>query len=140
LMTSAIEIFVDDVNDVEAHVYARYLGDMSSRGDSPSAEPIELLGTLRGPYCETSRTLPAEFVFRRHVEPRAQSSQAEGPIGNAALAEAVVPDPCLWSPELPHVYHANVEARQGGRVVAEYHGQVGLRRTTPRRGGMEFPG
>ena len=43
------------------------------------------------------------------------------------LAEAVVPDPCMWSPEMPHLYQADVEARQGDRVVAEYHGTIGLR-------------
>ena len=49
------------------------------------------------------------------------------------MAEAVVTDPCMWSPEMPHLYHVDVEARQGEQVVAEYHGTIGLRRLAPRR-------
>jgi glycosyl hydrolase family 2 len=111
-MSSEIEIVVGDVSDVEARVYARYRG---------SAEGITLRGTLRGPYCEGNRTLPAEFAFR-------------GPFkSGVAHAEAVVPDPCLWSAEMPHLYQTDVEALQGDQVIAEYHGAIGLRRLSPRR-------
>ena len=58
------------------------------------------------------------------------ASQSCGSVAEAA-AEAVVTDPCLWSEELPHLYHANVEALRGDVVVAEYHGEIGLRRTSP---------
>jgi beta-galactosidase/beta-glucuronidase len=34
----------------------------------------------------------------------------------------------VWSPELPHLYQVDVEACHGGRVIAEYHGKIGLRR------------
>jgi hypothetical protein len=105
-MNGRFDVFAGDVNDVEAHVYARYLGT--------EIERIVVQGTLRGPYCEGSRTLPAEFRFRRASRP--------------GVAEAVVTDPCTWSPRLPHLYHVDVEARQGERVVAEYHGTIGLRR------------
>jgi hypothetical protein len=111
-MTPDIEIIVGDVTDVEALVIARYHG---------SEQGIELRGTLRGPFCEKSRTLPAEFVFHSSVK------------DNDIHAEAIVPDPCMWTPELPHVYQADVEARQGERLIAEYHGTVGLRRLAPRR-------
>jgi hypothetical protein len=103
-MNNEIEILVGDVNDVEAQVYARYRG--------PDAEHTDLRGILRGPFCETSRTLPAEFSFRD-----------TGQVGEAL---ALVPDPCTWSPELPHVYQVDVEARAGDRVVAEYHGTIGV--------------
>ncbi len=105
-MTAEIEISVGDVNDVEARVYARYVG--------VEAEGVVLTGTLRGPYCEGSRTLPARIEFRDAGQP--------------GLIEALVPDPCTWSPELPHVYHVDVKARNGERVVAAYHGEIGLRR------------
>jgi hypothetical protein len=111
-MSSDIEIVVGDVTDVEARVIARYHG---------TEQGIVLRGTIRGPFCEKSRTLPAEFVFR--------SSDKVTDI----QFEAIVPDPCMWTPELPHVYQADVEARQGERLVAEYHGTVGLRRLAPRR-------
>jgi hypothetical protein len=108
-MAPSIEIFVGDVNDVEARVYARYVG-----ADEESGERIDLRGTLRGPYCEGSRTLPAEIAFRD--------------TGKPGEVQALIPDPCTWSPDLPHLYQADVEARQGERVVAEFHGTIGLRR------------
>ncbi len=114
-MTGEIEITVGDVNDVEARVYARYRA-ADINGVDAQAEPIVLHGTLRGPNCEMARTLPAVFMFR------GVASAAE------PTAEAIVPDPCAWSPELPHLYQADVEARQGEWVVAEYHGTIGLRK------------
>src|SRR5688500_14318825 len=94
-----IEITVGDVNDVEARVYARYI----IAGDEPSTAvaPITLRGTLRGPHCELARTLPAVFMFRRVQE------------AFPPTAEALVTDPCSWSPELPHLYECDVVAEQG---------------------------
>jgi hypothetical protein len=114
-MSDEIEILVGDVNDVEGHVLARFKRTSSTQD---GGQPIVLSGTLRGPYCETARTLPAEFAFR-DLGPK-----------EVGLAEAIVPDPCVWSPELPHLYKVDVEARQGDRVVAEYNGKIGLRRTS----------
>jgi hypothetical protein len=34
---------------------------------------------------------------------------------------------------MPHLYQADVEARQGEKLIAEYHGTIGLRRLAPRR-------
>src|SRR3954471_1359581 len=115
-MQSELEILTGDVTDMEARVIARYhVGD----------EGTTLRGTVRGPYCENSRTLPAEFPLRPLQRNDAALKMIE--------AEAFVPDPCLWSPELPHVYEVNVEALCDGRTVAEYHGTIGLRRLSPRR-------
>jgi hypothetical protein len=111
-----IEISVGDVTDMEARIYARFCSAVPSLG-----EPVILTGSLRGPFCEQARTLPAEFAFR-------QVADEQQP-----RAEAIVTDPCLWSPELPHVYHVDVEARRGEQLVAEHHGQIGLRRLAPRR-------
>jgi hypothetical protein len=111
-MSAEIEIVVGDVSDVEARIYARYHG---------AIEGIVLRGTLRGPYCESCHTLPAEFVFRDVGK------------GNPAIVEAAVTDPCMWSAELPHLYHVDVQALQGERVIAEYREVIGLRRLSPRR-------
>ena len=102
----AIELEVGDVSNMEARVYARYR--------PVAGERIVLRGTLRGPYCERAHTLPAEYPFRD--------------LGRGDAAEAVVPDPCLWSAELPHLYHAEVEAMRGEEIVAEFRGPIGLRR------------
>ncbi|HEX5471161.1 MAG TPA: hypothetical protein VFW73_04710 [Lacipirellulaceae bacterium] len=116
-MSSEIEIILGDVSDVEAHINARF----RSRDHMAGSERVVLRGGVRGPYCESSHTLPAEFAFRD--------------IGTADVpqAEALVTDPCLWSPELPHMYHVDLEALAGERVIAEYHGTVGFRRLSPRR-------
>jgi hypothetical protein len=58
--------------------------------------------------------LPAEFAFRR--------------LEKDSVAQAIIPDPCTWSSELPHLYQVDAEARQGERVVAEYHGMIGLQK------------
>lgn len=105
------EVTVADVSDLEATVRVRYCGE--------STDSVELRGTLRGPYCDVARTLPADFPFHH-----------EG--GSERSARAVVTDPCLWTEELPHLYQADVEAVRGEEVLAEYHGVVGLRRTSQR--------
>jgi hypothetical protein len=133
-MSDAFEILLGDVNDVEAHVIARY------RGSEPTDAPVQLGGTLRGPYCESSRTLPAEFTFQSTQSLPPNVDHGKDASRNKATAKAVVPDPCLWSPELPHLYQADLEARVGARVIARYHGSIGLRRTSPRRQGIAFPG
>jgi hypothetical protein len=109
----AIEIYVGDVSNMEARVFARYKPVAECQG---KLERVALLGTLRGPYCERARTLPAQYAFRDM-----------GP-GRPGVAEAVVTDPCLWSEELPHVYHAEVEALRGNQVVASFRGPIGLRK------------
>ena len=108
-----INIFIGDVNDVEARVYARFV---HGGNDGTTDGRVVLRGTLRGPFCENTRTLPAKFEFHNSS------------FDPTTLAEAVVTDPCTWSPELPHLYQADVEALQGDRIVAEFHGAIGLRR------------
>lgn len=115
-MLGTIEISISDVNDVQALVYARYVGNADASQVAEGQAPVTLYGTMRGPYCELAHTLSAEFAFR-DLGPRQKG-----------VAEAIVIDPCTWSHELPHVYQVDVEARQGGQVIAEYHGKLGLRR------------
>jgi len=110
-MEHKFEITVGDVTDMEARVRARYQG----------GEGVALRGTLRGPFCEKARTLPADFVFR-NLGPELPG-----------VVEAIVTDPCMWAADLPHLYRVDIEAIGGGRVVAEYHGTIGLQRMTPRR-------
>jgi hypothetical protein len=112
-VSERIEITVGDVNDVEAWVYARLIGSLAGE----SADTIRMAGTLRGPYCETARTLPAEIAFR--------PTAGKGEI----TAEVCVPDPCVWTEDVPHMYQVDLEARSGDDVVAEYHGRIGLRRS-----------
>jgi hypothetical protein len=114
------ELTLGEVTAMEGRVQIHFRPPAES-GAAAGHEPITLRGTLRGPYCETARTLPAEFPFHDLSPTR------------PLTAEAIVPDPCLWSPELPHFYRADVEAVRGAQVMAEYHGEIGLRSTTPIR-------
>lgn len=105
------EVSVTEVSDLKATVRVRYCGDLNG--------PLAVRGMLRGPYCDNARTLPADFPFSDRQ-------------GSEPVAEAVVTDPCLWTEELPHLYQVQVAAVRGDEVVAEYHGVVGLRRTSTR--------
>jgi Glycosyl hydrolases family 2 len=108
------ELALGEVTAMEARVRVRF-----NPADA-TQHPIMLRGTLRGPYCASAHTLPADYRFRNLLD-------------QPLAAEAIVPDPCLWSPDLPHVYRADVEALCAGQPIAEYRGEIGLRSTTPIR-------
>lgn len=102
-----LEIFFGDVSDALCRVYARWPGS-DSKG-------CTLSGTLTGPMCPYAHTLPATLAL---VD--------RGP-GESPLAEAYVPEPCFWTPEMPHVYHAKVQLCRDGRVLATAERIVGIR-------------
>jgi hypothetical protein len=87
------QLFLGDASDAEARVYAVL----------PRAglcDDARLEGELVGPRCRYSQTLPGRIRF---VD--------RGP-GPTLLAEAIVPDPCFWTPDLPFLY--SVELRLAG--------------------------
>ncbi len=128
-MQPTIEIAIGEVSDMEARLYATY--NVSAHGHcNTDAAHVSLTGSVRGPYCETAETLPAKFPFRELTTAPPEISPNNSVL---AVAEAVISDPCTWSAELPHLYQVDVEAHHGDKVTARYHGQLGLRRTTPRR-------
>ena len=101
-MLSDLDLFFGDSNTAEARVYARITGDEQPRG-------CHLAGRVIGPMCEYSRTLSATIPFLAR-RPTAETDAS-------LLAEAIVPDPCFWSQELPFLYWAEVELRRGGEVL-----------------------
>ncbi|HEV3006104.1 MAG TPA: hypothetical protein VGX78_16665 [Pirellulales bacterium] len=114
-MTS-LEIFFGDANDAEARVYARM------EADDRNAD-CRLVGRVIGPSCEYAHTLTAAIplVSKRPVTDGASDAMA-------LLAEAVVPDPCFWSAELPFLYNVEVERRRGADVLATAQRRLGIRR------------
>ena len=126
-----IEISVGEVSDMQARLVATYQGDMDAGNGPPAHALVDLVGTVRGPFCAAARTLPASFVFRSIADEQTPTGSRDRQ--NTATAEAVISDPCTWSAELPHLYQVDVEALQGEQVLAEFHGQIGLQRTTARR-------
>jgi hypothetical protein len=102
-----LEIFFGDVSDAMCRVYARWPG--------ADARGCTLNGTLTGPVCPYAHTLPVTLAM---VD--------RGP-GEFPLAEAYVPEPCFWTPDMPHVYRAQVHLCRDGRVLATAERIVGIR-------------
>jgi hypothetical protein len=105
---SRVQIFFGDANNAEARVYAR-LTSGELRGDE------QLVGTVVGPRCAYSHTLSASIpLVARGKHP-------------SLLAEAIVPDPCFWSPDLPFLYDARIELRRGSEVAGSITRTFGIR-------------
>jgi hypothetical protein len=107
-LADRLEIFFGAASEAMCRVYAR-LENIGS-----DLQPT-LTGTLTGPTCRYAETLPAVFSF---VD--------RGP-GRALLAEAVVPEPCFWTPAMPHLYRAEVQRRQADTVLAQVERTFGIR-------------
>jgi hypothetical protein len=103
-----LEVFFGRTSDAVAYVYARLPG-------VPADGTCQLVGSLTGPHCQYAETLPAKSLL---VD--------RGP-GASLLAAAAVPEPCFWSPEMPHLYEVEVELRQGDRVLATAKRLFGFR-------------
>jgi hypothetical protein len=76
---------------------------------------VQLAGTLTGPFCEYAQTLPATIPF------------ADLGPGRFPLAQAIAPDPCFWTPELPYLYRACLEWQRGRQVLAAVERDFGIR-------------
>ena len=105
-MLDHLEIFFGDANNAMARVYARL-----ERAGLPDA--WALTGRVVGPTCEYSRTLSATVPFM--ARPSVEMPYAAAPL----IVEAIVPDPCFWSQELPFLYQAELELRCGDQLLAE---------------------
>ncbi len=105
-----LDVFYGELTVHRAVVYARLPRPVGG------SERWSLAGTVRGPRCLHAQTLPstARLVDR-------------GP-GTTLLAQAVLPDPCCWSPDLPAIYDLQVQLLHNGEVVASERRELGLRR------------
>jgi len=103
-----LELFFGRATAAEARVYARVTIPNEWHN-------LRLVGVLEGPHCQFARTLPSKVAF------------ADSGPGESLLAEAFVPDPCFWSPEVPHLYHARLELRRDGRPIATADRWLGIR-------------
>ena len=116
-----LELFFGEAADALAHVYARLRG-------SDSQSQLQLTGTLRGPSCRYAKTLQATF-----------SLADRGP-GNSLLAEAIVPEPCFWTPEMPQLYQGDIQLRRRGEILAHTSRIFGIRRLGAQRQKLLFDG
>ena len=113
-MLDLVEIFFGDANNAEARVYVRL-----PAADLPPG--CTLTGRVVGPACEHSHTLSATIPLAPR---RIDAAAGELP---PLLAEAIVPDPCFWSGELPFLYQAQVELRRGDELLATQERPFGIR-------------
>ncbi len=108
-MNAKLEIFLGEATDVEARVYFRLSG-------SASPDVLCLRGKITGPFCQYAHTLPAQVSLRPFA--------SEGLV----QAEAILPDPCSWTPAMPFLYRAEVEFQDGERGLQQVERLVGIRR------------
>lgn len=102
-----LDLFCGALNPAVGRVYARWR--------TAERAGATLSGTLIGPTCEYADTLTATARF---VDC--------GP-GGPPLAGAIVPEPSFWTPEMPHLYQAVLELRDGGQVAARVERLFGFR-------------
>ena len=105
-----LEVFFGAASEAEASVYAQLPVD-DRRGAA-----VSLAGSVTGPFCEYARTLPASVALH------------DLGAGETQLAEARVPDPCFWTPEMPYLYQVEVELRSDGDCLATAERTLAIRR------------
>lgn len=120
-----LEIFFGDANNAEARIYARLPHDLAPTG-------AKLSGRVVGPQCAYASTLSATI----RMNPKRPQIEADPDL----LAEAIVPDPCFWSPELPFLYRVEVELHQGADLLASTTHALGIRPLGARGRKLMFEG
>lgn len=106
------EIFFGQATRTEARIYAR-LAD-------PRAHQMRMQGTVRGPSCLHARTLPATV----NVHDVGVVNDSTG--GPWRLAEAVLPDPCFWTPGSAYLYDVDIQTQLGEVPHARLTRQLGI--------------
>jgi len=115
-----LELYCGDASAIEARVRVRL----------PHSDPgkSRLMGHIVGPRCDFARTLPAKIPLR------------SGDASSGLKCEAVIPDPCLWTPQLPMLYDVYVELRQDGNLVATAQRPLAIRMFGPRGRDLNLAG
>lgn len=116
-----VELFYGEANAALARVYMRPSGHIASPATSIS-------GTISGPHCIYAKTLPSQF--------RLGAGRGVGD----SLAEAILTDPCFWSPLEPYRYTARVSVTQAGETHALAEHKFGIRRLGVRDRRVYFEG
>src|SRR6185503_6095473 len=107
-LLSDLDVFYGDLTVSRAYVYARLPRPADDAG-------LTLVGQVRGPRCKLAETLP---VTSPVID--------LGP-GPTLLAQALVPDPVFWSPDLPAIYDVTVNLLRGTELIASARREIGLR-------------
>ena len=121
--------FLGRADEARAEVWLRCEGPPCADGID-GADGIVVTGSLTGPHCTVASTLPTAVPL--------VDQGAAG--GRPPLARAVCTEPAFWTPDVPHLYRADVELSRGGRVVAAGSRSIGLRRCGMRGGALWLDG
>jgi hypothetical protein len=127
-LTNQLDLFFGEANPALARAYVRL------RPPPPvgvSHTELSLRARLIGPFCEFAETLPLKVQFM---------SLPSATDASTLIAEAVVPDPNFWTPELPFSYRAEIEVRRGDEVLLQQKRLFGIRRFGARDRFLAFEG
>ena len=119
-------------------VVARIVVELPPLGEAASsltAAPVALRGTIDGPHCQYASTLTANVALRAPVG----HAYVPGESRRVTL-EAAIPDPCFWTPQLPHWYRVKLELARDNNVLARTERWLGLRPLSVRARGLHFDG
>lgn len=97
--------------------------------DDPDVAGVELKGRLAGPSTPLAETVEVAYPLRM--------TRAEDGL---LRAKAILPDPCLWSPETPFLYHGPLEVWQQGQLRASAQVRHGIKELTLRHKGLRLNG
>ncbi len=111
-----MEIFFGQATRAEARIYARLA--------HARAHEARIQGTVRGPICHHARTLPATVAL--HDVGVSDDGSDDGSDGPWRLAEAVLPDPCFWTPGHAYLYDVAVQTQLGAATHARAQRQLGI--------------
>lgn len=107
-------------DDMRAEVFVR---GVAAAADSGGVRP-RLAGTLVGPECRRSTTLPVTARLVDLGPPPGDAFAGSAPL----VARAVLTEPAFWTPELPNLYRLEARVECGAAVAATFAIRVGLRR------------
>ncbi len=122
--TCEATVFYDDAGEASARIYALAAPTIDGRLLTvDELAECRLECRVEGPKCRYSTTLPTRVKLAH----RGVTNWGDLP---AVMAEADLPDPCHWSPELPFLYRVIGEVRLGEQVIAEIDQTFGIRPIT----------
>lgn len=108
-----LDLFHGEASTTLGRVYARLPA-------LPETAGCTLTGRVVGPVCRWANTLPA-------TSPLVGRSVAASTGIEPLLAEAIVPDPCFWSDELPMRYTVELKLQRGKETVATTERTIAFR-------------
>src|SRR5262245_12021659 len=106
-LLDSLEVFIGEATPAEARIYVRLAH--TERSDQQWA------GFVHGPSCAYSRTLPAQIPLQKKA------------VDSHVHFEAVIPDPCFWTPAMPFLYRVAVQSTNKGANESVAERTIGIR-------------